>query len=192
MAEKWATVVVFLTIAHSAIGQDTLVPRVRTESAAIAAVIKEGTRLSPTFHDLIDTINRSDGLVYIEEGECPHHFPACMAHSVKLAGPNRLLRVRVDRRRSGLDATPPDADLIATVGHELRHVVEVLSDPTLRTYFAIEAFYLREGTFSFGTGIETVAAERAGLAISTEVKRTRKARSSRRRQDQSAPSRPSD
>jgi hypothetical protein len=167
-----AVPVTFLNVVGRANAQDAPFPRVRTDDPAIATVIDEARRRSATFRSLIDTIGRSDGLVYIEAGECSQHVPACMSHSVQLAGPNRVLRVRIDPRRGGLDRGQVDPELIGRLGHELQHVVEVLNNPRLRSNAAIATFYLREGTYSAGTA-ETSAAERAGITISEEAQRNR-------------------
>ena len=46
---------------------------------------------------------------------------ACLVHTVKLAGPFRLLRVNLDLRRN-------DCTLMGAIGHELWHVIEALND----------------------------------------------------------------
>jgi O-acetylhomoserine/O-acetylserine sulfhydrylase-like pyridoxal-dependent enzyme len=43
-----------------------------------------------------------------------------------LAGPNRILRVMVDERKTGIDAA-------ASIAHELQHALEVLQVPDIKT-----------------------------------------------------------
>jgi len=52
----------------------------------------------------------------------------------------------------------------------------VLSKPRLRSNTDIANFFLREGTFSSGTVLETLAAGHVGRAIAAEAKRSRKNR----------------
>ena len=146
-------------------------------TAAIAALLDQATQWSPTFQGLVNVINESDGLVYIEEGECRGHVRACLVHAVTLAGPNRLLHIKIDPRRNSFNAHAVDPDVIGLLGHELQHAAEVLRDPRLRTYADVANFYMREGTFSTGTVLETPEAERAGFVITDEVRRARKNRS---------------
>ena len=57
---------------------------------------------------------------------------------------------------------------MAAIGHELRHAVEVLSDPAVTNDRAIYFFYDREGPTGSGR-FETAAAVRAGLEVWAEV-----------------------
>jgi hypothetical protein len=97
-------------------------PRVRSENPFIAAAIASAVERSLTFEQLLASIQGTDGLVYVEEGLCGHGVRACLSLSIKMAGPFRLLRIRVDRRGS-------ECALISSIGHELQHAIEVLSDP---------------------------------------------------------------
>jgi hypothetical protein len=79
-------------------GEPHTVQRVRSESPAIAAAIQAAAARSETLRRLIEAINATDGLVYVEEGKCGHSVRACLALSIKVAGPHRLLRIVVDTR----------------------------------------------------------------------------------------------
>src|SRR4029453_1139619 len=114
------------------------IPRVRSDNPVIARLIERATERSPTFKDLVCAIDRPDGLVYVEEGACRHSVLACLALSVKIAGPNRLLRILVNTRKS-------DCDVMASIGHELRHALEVLSDLNVRRNRDMFFFFHREG-----------------------------------------------
>jgi hypothetical protein len=86
--------------------------------------------------------------------------------SVTVAGPYRLLRVRVDPRLAS-------EEVMGLLGHELRHAVEVLSDPQVRSDKAIHFLYLKQGLKlgSTATGVfETEAAIEAGRAVRAEVR----------------------
>ena len=64
---------------------------------------------------------------------------ACLMHSVEIAGPYRLLRVKLDLRRSELE-------MMATLGHELQHAIEVLNDPRVRSDAGVLFFVQRAKT----------------------------------------------
>ena len=105
--------------------------RVRSGNASIVAVIREAAVRSTVFRRLIKTIDTTDGLVYIEEGKCGHSVLACLLLSVQVAGPHRLVRIFVDPRRD-----KHDCEFMASIGHLLRHAIEVLSEPKIRDYKA--------------------------------------------------------
>ena len=140
-----------------------VVMRVRTNSPALATLIQEATERSTTFRGLVETINASDGIVYVNEGDCGHGVRACLA-AVITAGPNRIIRVQVDTRKA-------DWDLMGSIGHELRHAVEVLGNPTVTSNASMYLFYARIGHRGTKSSFETEAAVQAGRAVRSEVRR---------------------
>jgi hypothetical protein len=82
--------------------------------------------------------------------------------SVTVAGPYRLLRILVDLRKA------EDAELMASIGHELQHAIEVLSDRTITSDGAIYLFYERTAPSPTGR-FETDPASRVGMAVLNEV-----------------------
>jgi hypothetical protein len=136
-------------------------PRVRSENPFIAAAIASATERSVTFEQLLMTIQGTDGLVYVEKGPCGHGVQACLSLSIKVAGPFRLLRIRVDPRRSG-------CALMTSIGHELQHAIEVLSDPHVTDIHSMYWFFERQGSSGLGR-FETEAAIHVGLQIGKET-----------------------
>lgn len=142
--------------------QTSAVARVRSENPVIAAAIARGTEQSPTFKRLIDYIGTTDGLVYVAEGRCGQGVRACLHMSIELAGPFRLLRVLVNSRRA------PGCELIGSIGHELQHTVEALSNPRITSGFELSFFFRQlgpEGSRRF----ETPEAIDAGVTVEREV-----------------------
>ena len=87
---------------------------------------------------------------------------ACLVLGVTQAGPNRVLHIRVDKRRTG-------RDLMVSIGHELRHAVEVLSDPGFVDTNSARLFYelaARTERYSF----ETEAAIETELKVDRELR----------------------
>ena len=151
-----------------AAGAEGGMPRVRSTTASIATLIVQGVNWSATLRQLVDTIRRTNGIVYVEEGECGHGVRSCLTHSVVSSGGYRFLRILVDARQ-------PAADLLASIGHELRHAIEVLEDPAITSAEAIFLFYSR-GVMFGGEPFETPEAIRAGNAVGIEVERVGKRR----------------
>jgi hypothetical protein len=148
-------------LAHPAFASGSATPHVRSHSATITAVIRQASERSETFRTLIDIIEASDGIVYIEEGRCSRVVRACLVTVTPAGAGFRMLRVRVDIRRR-------DADLISAIGHELYHVTEVLSHRLVTTGAAMYSMYSRIGRLADGIGFETEEAIRAGAAVRHE------------------------
>jgi hypothetical protein len=138
------------------------IPRVRdTGDPSIAALIQEATEHSRTFRRLVDTIDATNGLVYVEKGTCGHHVRACLALTVQGAGPHRLLHIVVDVHRS-------HGELVASIGHELQHAVEALRDPHVTDTISIYCLFQRIGQIGYEDTFETAAAIQAGEAVFAE------------------------
>jgi hypothetical protein len=132
----------------------------------IARTIAEAAELSETFRRLLEIINRSDGIVWVNRGRCRHGPPACLVVSLVVAGPNRLLRVIVDPRRA-------DDELIESLGHELQHAVEVLGSSARSTAEMYNFFEYASGMYRVGDRFESREAVAAGFAVAREVSRAR-------------------
>jgi hypothetical protein len=137
-------------------------PRVRSEDPSIAAVIAAAAERSPVFKQLLATIQATDGLVYVEEGRCGFSVHACLWLSVTVAGPFRVLRIRVDRRRGS------ECDLMASIGHELKHAIEVLSEPHVTDRASMYSFLERQGRNGLDR-FETQAAIGVELQVGRET-----------------------
>jgi hypothetical protein len=143
------------------------VPRVRTDHPVLATLIREGISRSTTFRRVVDAIQTTDGVVYIEQGRCGHGVRACLVLSITVAGPHRVLRVVVEDLH-------PEAEAIAAIAHELYHALEILGQPSIRTMEAIYFSYEQHGSWRGGAFFETDAAVDAGNAVHRELrKRTR-------------------
>jgi hypothetical protein len=126
-------------------------------------LIRQATAQSDTFRKLVDAINASDGLVFIEEGKCGNGMRSCFVN-VTMAGTHRILWVMVDPRGR-------DCEVMGLIGHELRHTVEVLAAPKVTNASAMYLFYSQQADSVAGPAFETSAAQRAGETVRTEVRR---------------------
>ncbi len=139
--------------------------RVRSTDPAIAAALAAGQSRSATFRSLVDQIERTDGIVYVERGRCGHGVAACLSLSVHSGGGYRLLRILVH-------SVDNLVSLVSTLGHELRHAVELLSEPSIGTTAAAYNYYVREAPTA-RDAFETGAAIRAGTQVESEFRRAR-------------------
>jgi len=136
-------------------------PRVRSTNPVIAAAIAEAKSRSETFRSLVRTIEGTDGIVYVEPGRCRHGVPACLSLFVVAGDGYRLLRILVERAGDA-------RSLMALLGHELRHAIELLVEPSVRSMAAAYSYYAREFPTAGGV-FETPAAIEAGIAVARDL-----------------------
>jgi hypothetical protein len=136
--------------------------RVRSSNARVTRLIAEGMRRSPTFADLVRRIHETNVIVYVEPTyRIPSEMCGRIAFSTQ-AGDQRYLRVQV------LSTMPADA-MIAVIGHELRHALEVAADPTVVNPRSLAAMYRRIGERSGERAFDTEAARVAGRVVRSEL-----------------------
>ena len=143
------------------------VQHVRSSNASIVVLMGLANQQSKTFRGLIETINASQGIVYVEKGQCGRGVRACLV-SVTTGGGHRFVRVHVNTGEV-------DWDLMGTIGHELRHAIEILSNRTVTSTAGLHHFYLHTvSTGGFLKPFETDAAVETGAAVRAEVQKCRR------------------
>jgi hypothetical protein len=144
---------------------------VRSTATWILDLLQQGESTSTTFRQLLNALDETDVIVYIEPGVCAFgHFHACLPAVVSTAGALRYLRVLIDRGRT------PRPALIALIGHELQHTLEVAEAPTVKTGDDVRGLFRRIGRpGECPKGVpdcfETSAGRRAGQLILEELQR---------------------
>jgi len=147
------------------VAADPAVPGVRSTNPAINALVKEAVERSRTFRQLVERIAQTDGIVYVEDGRCGHSVRACLVMQITTTPEFRLLRIVIDASVAALANT---AELMGSLGHELRHALEVLTNASITTHAQMFAFYAREFPTSRAT-FETRAAVEAGDKVRKEL-----------------------
>lgn len=137
--------------------------RVRSSDSTIATLIDLAATRSLTFRNLVSLIQASDGMVYVEPGECGHGTNACLKLWMQVSGSTRFLRVVVSRRRGS-----SDMEFLGSIGHELQHSVEALSEPGTVNSIGLFNFFSRTSVLG-NNRFETVAALNAGDAVRREL-----------------------
>lgn len=136
---------------------------VRAVDTRVSQAIAEGLRRSRTFASLVLALDRSDVIVYIQTSP---GMPSSLAGRMLIvAGPEsqRYLRIQVTAAARG-------NELIALVGHELRHALEVAESPEVRDEKSLIALYeaighARQGAHHY----DTMAAQTTGRQVRTEL-----------------------
>src|SRR5215471_2799544 len=108
---------------------------VRSSNPALLDVIHQASERSATFRSLVETIEASDTIVFVEQGRCRQGVRACFV-SVVGSKSNRFMRVVIDTRKADWDW-----NMMGSIGHELRHTIEVIDSPGVRDNASKYFFY---------------------------------------------------
>jgi len=133
-------------------------------------MIAEAQVRSATFRRLVDAIDATDGIVYVEEGNCHHRVRACLPPLVTTTDEFRFLRVLVDARQD-------DWQVMSDIGHELQHALEVLVHPNARTNADVFFVFDRDnvGSSSGSVGSKELRETQAAVAAGDDIKKELKA-----------------
>jgi hypothetical protein len=157
-----------LVVPPASISKEALLPsphrHVRTTDRYMQQMIAEGIDRSPTFRSLLARLEATDVIVYVEPVT---YLPATIAGRLLLLPQptaQRYLRIQL-----ALGQTRPE--LIALLGHELRHALEIAAAPDVRDENALIALYERIGD-RFRHGVhqyDTPAARMTGERVQREL-----------------------
>jgi hypothetical protein len=139
--------------------------RVRSSDPFIVALIAQGASRSGTLTRVLAAVEASNGIVYVEPGACSHGVRACLQMWIQVSGPNRFLRVVVDKRKAD-----SDLELTGSIGHELQHAIEALSQPRVTDGATLYNFFRRYAPTD-NNRFETTLAINIGNAIREELRR---------------------
>ena len=140
-------------------------PRLRPQDARIKAAITEGMGRSATFKALVDRIESSDVIVYVAMNPTIKSSLSGMLTWMTQAGGFRYVRASIS----------PDQtfdQLIATIGHELQHALEVTEDAAVLDEKSLVALYRRIGVHNDAVAPalwETAAAQQTGSQVRREL-----------------------
>lgn len=144
----------------------------RTTDARLRTLVGQGIELSPTFRDLVDRLVGSDVIVHLVcDPWAPSHIDGRLTFAVQ-AGGYRHVIVRLKPQRSR-------RHLLALLGHELKHAVEVAESPSIvsaaslaREYSVLG--YVQRWSVS-GVTFDTAGAVDAGHRVLSEVLSSKRA-----------------
>ncbi|HTM25616.1 MAG TPA: hypothetical protein VL225_10520 [Vicinamibacterales bacterium] len=142
---------------------------IRTQDERSQDLIAMAVDRSTAFRQLLDRLDRSSIVVYVEFGACPGRADACL-HFVAAAPPYMYLRATIARFVAW------DAVLAGLIAHELGHACE-LADAGVMTLEEFKGFYAGHGRLG-SAGYETDAAIAAGVVVERETS-SRKRRTAR-------------
>jgi len=143
--------------------RDPLGSHVRGASPAVNTLIARGAARSATFKRLLDELNKTDVVVYLETNVALPVGLEGRLTFLTAAGGVRYLHAQVT---TGLRFE----ELIAVAGHELQHALEVAQHPRVRDGRSMRALYERIGV---KTGVphryDTAEAQSTGRRVRAEM-----------------------
>jgi signal transduction histidine kinase len=137
--------------------------RVRAGDGRSAQLLAEGLRRSSTFVDLVYALHRTDVIVYIQgSADLPQALNGRMMLAVGSRG-QRYVRVQIRQDRS-------NKELIALIGHELRHAIEIGEAPEVVDDASMIRLYERIGSRGDRLNhFDTAAARATERQVKTEL-----------------------
>jgi len=133
--------VTILMLAMAITAQNSTVGHVRTTEPRILALIETGLSRSATFRRLVETLNESDVIVYVEQKLGRDEFGGYLDHNITNTGAFRYVRLKIETKGQ-------DIRLISVLAHELQHAVEVAASPDARDAVSMARAFGRLGTTS--------------------------------------------
>jgi len=139
--------------------------RIRPMQDVGARLLADGMAHSPTFRWLVDRLERSNVIVYIDvRPDMPAHIGGSLRFLARSAT-DHFVRIQLNRVFQG-------RTLVALLAHELQHAVEVAESGQVNSADDLRQLYRRVGVLTGVDQYDTVAAQRAGYVVRDELSQT--------------------
>lgn len=145
---------ILLVVATATYAQSPRATHVRTDSPALRDLIDELYRRSPSGRALIDALDASDVVVYVQ---CRMFWDTDLRGRIGMVdakSPTRLLIVEIGAGR-------PVGDQLVYLAHELQHAVEIAGAPDVVNAQTLSALYRRIGDRTHLSTVETFETAKA-------------------------------
>jgi hypothetical protein len=137
--------------------------RVRTLEPKVREWLRTGAARSKTFAELLDRLATSDLIVYVTT--VPRIPSGVMGQLSFVATKGKVRYLRIELVE---DDSP--REMIALLGHELQHAVEIAGAPRVIDSQSMASFYLHTGGLqNDGSKYDSVAARLAGNRVRAEI-----------------------
>jgi hypothetical protein len=146
-------------------------PRVRPYDGRAAQLLLEGLERSVTLRAIVDRLEQLEVIVYLEMQPALRKKLAGMLTFLTATASSRYVRV-------SLNPEYPRDTLVATLGHELQHALEVAEAPSVVDAASLQAYYEKHGlsTPQHVNGWDSLAARVIGDEVRRELAGVRTAR----------------
>ena len=136
--------------------------RLRTESVAMRSLIEGAMARSGTMRRLVDRLNRTDAIVYVEITSAPL-VPTARTKLVATVPGARFIRISINVGWG-------DRDRVALLAHELQHAVEIAEQHDVRDDDGVRRLYDRIGRSYGADSYETEAAREVEWTVRAEIR----------------------
>lgn len=136
--------------------------RVRATNARVEKLLSLGLDRSATFRQLVRRIEASDVIVYIEARNDMRDDVGASMRFITKSPSDRYVRVLLNARHN-------EPTLVALLGHELQHVVEVAEHPEVGSADDLRNYYRQGGLRTGPDSFDSVAARQTGYAVRDEL-----------------------
>ncbi|MBI2189008.1 MAG: hypothetical protein HYU37_18060 [Acidobacteria bacterium] len=144
--------------------------RVRTFEPHLRDLLEEGLRISATLRALVDRLEQSDLVVYVMSDPRPVRRVDGRLTLMAAVSGARYVMVRIRE-------LPHPGLVLAIVGHELQHAMEIADDPAIVDAESMAQAYSRMGyatqAMPSGLSFDTRAAVEAGMQVWRELQAAR-------------------
>lgn len=170
MCSRICAFIVLLTLAAIpvAASQDDS-RRLRVTDSRTTHLLRVGAERSPLLRELLATVEAGDVVVYLDQVHDVSPRFAGRMRWVGASGAQRYVRVTIR-----VDLAPHE--YVATIAHELQHVIEVIEHPDVQDAASFADLYARIGEQNeIGGRVvwDTAAARDVGLIVKQEFRRRR-------------------
>lgn len=142
-------------------------PSVRISEARLSQLFAVGLQSSPTFRSLVERLEQSDVVVYLQTEPFGSLGVAGRLTFLSAVAGTRYVVIRLTPLRSAVQQ-------LAMIGHELQHAVEVAERPEIVDSESMFREYMRFGYLNWTTGsgvaVDTKAALLVGGQVSDELR----------------------
>lgn len=139
---------------------------IRAMQPRVEKLLTAGMERSASFRRLVDRIEQSDLIVYVEARRDLRDGLGASMRFLSRSATHRFVHIR-------LNAALSPATLVALLGHELQHVVEVADNPQVQSADDMRAFYRQAGLRTGDDSYDTEAARAMGYQVRAEMLRGR-------------------
>jgi hypothetical protein len=147
------------------------VQNVRARDTAAALFLKFGREKSPHFRELVDTLEASNVIVYVEVRQDAGHPVGGGLTFVGEAHGIRWLRATVDSGTMNYARTCQDiVRLTSILGHELQHALEASQAASMRDEGEFARHFRAIGVDEGPRTLDTLAARHAGARVADELR----------------------
>jgi hypothetical protein len=138
--------------------------RVRPMEKRVELLLATGMDKSPTFRQLVRRIEQSDVIVYVEARHDMRDGVGASMRFLTRSATDRFVRIQ-------LNADYHDHTLVALLGHELQHAVEIAEHAEVQSPDNLREFYRRTGVRTGPDSFDSEEARKAGYLVRDEIVR---------------------